>query len=146
MTFWQGVCISLLANTTDILSSGSQAISPHGNGDDEDQVEQWAKQAQNFLICLEMLGFAIAHFYCFPVEEWEEGYRPVENEGKFGDNMALGDLLHDLKLILRHKEKKKGVAKKDKSGLKPSDDSISTVLEEDEELGRTDSNDEGLQS
>lgn len=146
MTFWQGVCISLLANTTDILSSGSQAISPNGNGDDEDQVEQWAKQAQNFLICLEMLGFAIAHFYCFPVEEWEEGYRPVENEGKFGDNMALGDFLHDLKLILRHKEKKKGVAKKDKSGRKPSDDSISTVLEEDEELGRTDSSDEGLHS
>jgi hypothetical protein len=83
-----------------------------------------AKQTQNFLICLEMLGFSIgecnnlsdtssqyvpnscdgslAHFYCFPVEEWQEGYRPpVQDDSKFGDNMALGDFLHDLKLILR---------------------------------------------
>ena len=96
MTFWQGVVITLLADTTDILSTGI------GGGEvDEDQQEQWAKQAQNFLICLEMLGFSVAHFYCFPVEEWEEGYRPVEDSSKFGDNMALGDFLHDLKLILR---------------------------------------------
>ncbi|KAL7539683.1 hypothetical protein ACHAXR_009488 [Thalassiosira sp. AJA248-18] len=144
MTFWQGIGISLLANTTDLLSNGGEAVST-GDGDDEDQVETWAKQAQNFLICLEMLGFAIAHFYCFPVEEWKEGYRPVEDKGKFGDNMALGDFLHDLKLILRHNEKKKRLAK-EKSGIKPSDDSISTVLEEDEELGQTDSNEDGLQS
>ena len=100
MTFWQGIVISLLANTTDLLSDGGETVST-GDGDDEDQVDAWAKQAQNFLICLEMLGFSIAHFYCFPVEEWEEGYRPVEDKGKFGDNMALGDFLHDLKLILR---------------------------------------------
>mmetsp|Transcript_16014 Transcript_16014/g.28881 ORF Transcript_16014/g.28881 Transcript_16014/m.28881 type:complete len:868 (-) Transcript_16014:109-2712(-) len=136
MTFWQGIGISLLANTTDLLENG--------DGNDEDQVETWAKQGQNFLICLEMLGFAIAHFYCFPVEEWVEGYRPVEDKSKFGDKLALGDFVHDLKTILRHKEKKKRIAK-EKLGLKHSDDSISTVLEEDEELGRTDSND-GLQS
>lgn len=100
-TFWQGIGISLLANTTDILSSNGESVNPNGDGDDDDQVDEWAKQAQNFLICLEMLGFAIAHFYCFPVEEWEEGYRPAENKGKFGDNMALGDFLHDLKTILR---------------------------------------------
>ena len=73
----------------------------NGDGDDEDQVETWAKQIQNFLICLEMLDFSIAHFNCFPVEEWEEGYRPVEDKSKFGDNMAFGDFLHDLKHILR---------------------------------------------
>ena len=130
MTFWQGIAIALLASTTDLFSSGGETVST-GDGDDEDQVETWAKQAQNFLICLEMLGFSIAHFYCFPVEEWEEGwvvdtntqyndifhagllmrllgvvlclhrYRPVEDKGNFGDNMALGDFLHDLKLILR---------------------------------------------
>lgn len=95
MTFWQGVAISLLADTTDLLSSSS---SSEGN---EEQQEIMAKQTQNFLICLEMLGFSIAHFYCFPVEEWQEGYRPVQDKSKFGDNMALGDFLHDLKLILR---------------------------------------------
>ena len=31
------------------------------------------------------LGFSIAHFYCFPVEEWEDGYRPTEDQSKFGD-------------------------------------------------------------
>ena len=92
MTFWQGVIIALLADTTDLLG---------GDDDDDERQEVMAKQTQNFLICLEMLGFSIAHFYCFPVEEWEEGYRRVENDSKFGDNMALGDFLHDLKLIMR---------------------------------------------
>ncbi len=98
MTFWQGIAISLLADTTDILGGDSTSGEYIPNNEDQ---EKWAKQAQNFLICLEMLGFAIAHFYCFPVEEWEEGYRPKQNQGKFGDNMALGDFMHDLKLILR---------------------------------------------
>ncbi len=98
MTFWQGIAISLLADTTDILGGDSTSGEYIANNEDQ---EKWAKQAQNFLICLEMLGFAIAHFYCFPVEEWEEGYRPKQKQGKFGDNMALGDFMHDLKLILR---------------------------------------------
>ncbi|KAL7549821.1 hypothetical protein ACHAWF_013083 [Thalassiosira exigua] len=146
MTFWQGIAISLLASTTDVLGVAGEKVSVgKGDMDEEDQAEVLAKQAQNFLICIEMLGFSIAHFYCFPVEEWEEGYRPVEDKGKFGDNMALGDFLHDLKLIMRHKERRKRAAK-EKSGSKPmSDDSISTVLEEDEELGGSDSND-GLRS
>lgn len=50
MTFWQGLAISVLAETTDF------------GGED---AEGWAKSAQNFLICLEMLLFSIAHFYCF---------------------------------------------------------------------------------
>lgn len=144
--FWQGVTISFLASATDLLRSGGEVVST-GDGNDSDQVETWAKQAQNFLICLEMLGFAIAHFYCFPVEEWEEGYRPVEDTSKFGDNMALGDFLHDLKLIMQHKKEKKRIAKEKFGGKPTSDDSISTVLEEDEEMGmgHTDSTG-GLQS
>jgi len=129
MTFWQGLVISLLAESTDILNSGGEAVT---NSEADDQ-EKYAKQAQNFLICLEMLGFAIAHFYCFPVEEWEEGYRPVEDRTKFGDNMALGDFLHDLKLIMRHKSKKR--KSKDKLGSSNSVGSFSTVPEEDEEVG-----------
>jgi len=138
MTFWQGLIISLLAESTDILSSGGEAVT---NSEAEDQ-ETYAKQAQNFLICLEMLGFSIAHFYCFPVEEWEEGYRPVEDRTKFGDNMALGDFLHDLKLIMRHKSKKKKL--KDQLGKSNSVGSFSTVPEEDEEVGSLLDNVEGL--
>ena len=150
MTFWQGLVISLLANTTEILSSGGEALST-GDGDDEGQVETWAKQAQNFLICIEMLGFSIAHFYCFPVEEWEEGYRPVEDTSKYGDSVALGDFMHDLKLILTHNKRKKRLAREKFGTTKPNgdDSTMSTISEGDEEIGRTastDSSDDGLQS
>ena len=136
MTFWQSCVITLLAESTDILGSGGEAVA------DSDQ-EKYAKQAQNFLICLEMLGFSIAHFYCFPVEEWEDGYRPEEDQSKFGDKMALGDFLHDLKLIMRRKSKKKRT--KDQMGSRSSSvGSFSTVPEEDEEVGALLEDVEGL--
>lgn len=86
MTFWQGLALSVLAQTTDV--GGADA-------------DEWAKSAQNFLICLEMLLFSIAHFYCFPTEEWEEGYRVKHSRGNFGDSIALGDFFDDLKLLLK---------------------------------------------
>lgn len=86
MTFWQGLALSVLAEATDV--GGVDAT-------------EWARSAQNFLICLEMLLFSIAHFYCFPTEEWEEGYRIKHSGGKFGDSIALGDFFTDLKLILK---------------------------------------------
>ena len=100
MTFWQGIALTLLANTTNIIGSDNNY---------DDQGDKYAKQAQNFLICLEMLGFSIAHFYCFPVEEWEEGYRPEEDHSKYGDKMALGDFLQDLKVILRYESRRKHI-------------------------------------
>ena len=85
--------ISFLANSTAIAG---------GNEDKTENPEIWGKQAQNFLICLEMLLFSIAHFYCFPTEEWEDGYRPaVEKKMSAGDNLAFGDFVADLKLIVR---------------------------------------------
>ena len=96
MTFWQGLAISILAQTTNFGG---------------DQADEWATSAQNFLICLEMLLFSIAHFYCFPTEEWEEGYRVKHSQGKFGDSIALSDFFDDVKLILKanvnHKKHKK---------------------------------------
>jgi len=92
MTFWQGLVIGFLANRTSIA----------GDTDAEDDKDMWGKQAQNFLICLEMLLFSIAHFFCFPTEEWQEGYRPAaEKKLKMMDNMAFGDFVSDLKLIMR---------------------------------------------
>ena len=82
--------ISILANST---GKGEQ---------DPDDPDIWGRQAQNFLICLEMLLFSIAHFYCFPTEEWQDGYRPaVEKNMSAGDNLAFGDFMADLKLIMR---------------------------------------------
>ena len=76
-----------------------QAISKRTNTDPD----LWGKQAQNFLICLEMLLFSIAHFYCFPTDEWQEGYQPViEKKVRGLDNMAFGDFVADLKLIMRY--------------------------------------------
>lgn len=102
MTFWQGIVLNLLADTTDAFGGGSSA---GGDNDDdgggEDKIEKYAKQAQHFLICLEMLGFSIAHFYCFPVDEWKPGYKPEVDSKQYADKMALGDFLQDLKLILR---------------------------------------------
>jgi hypothetical protein len=115
MTFWQGLAITLLAETTDV-----------GNGGDD--ADEWAMSAQNFLICLEMLLFSIAHFYCFPTEEWEEGYKANHEKGGFGETLALGDFMADLKLILTTKNS----PKKKKKG--PSE---SSIPEEDEESAIT---------
>jgi len=113
MTFWQGLAITILAETTDV--GGSNA-------------EEWAQSAQNFLICLEMLIFSIAHFYCFPTEEWEPNYKADYAKAKFGDSLALGDFMADLKLILRSSSH--GKKKKKKMKKVPSDATIPEVDEE----------------
>lgn len=109
MTFWQGLAITILAEATDV--GGSDA-------------ESWALAAQNFLICLEMLLFSIAHFYCFPTEEWEEGYRANFNKAKFGDSIALSDFFADLKLIMKGNKKKKHNKKQPSEPTVPEEDEI----------------------
>jgi hypothetical protein len=73
-----------------------------------------------------MLLFSIAHFYCFPTDEWEENYKADYNKGKFGDSMAFGDFVADLKLILRSNPSNK--RKKKKKALAEA-----TILEGDEQ-------------
>jgi hypothetical protein len=92
MTFWQGLAITVLAEVTDVGS---------------DNTTEWAMAAQNFLICLEMLLFSIAHFYCFPTDEWEEGYKANFTKGKFGETLAIEDFWADFKLIVMSDKKKK---------------------------------------
>ena len=108
MTFWQGLAITILAETTDVGGGGDST--------------EWATSAQNFLICLEMLLFSIAHFYCFPTEEWAEDYKVNFEKGRFGDSIALGDFMADLRLIMKGNTRKKS--------KKPSEP---TVPEGDEE-------------
>jgi len=87
MTFWQGLVIAILAKTSEKAPAPGME-----NESADDDPDIWAKQAQNFLICLEMLLFSIAHFYCFPTDEWDPAYRPKkDSDTKFGDNIALRD-------------------------------------------------------
>eukprot|EP00567_Pseudictyota_dubia_P010619 CAMPEP_0197446984 /NCGR_PEP_ID=MMETSP1175-20131217/11757_1 /TAXON_ID=1003142 /ORGANISM="Triceratium dubium, Strain CCMP147" /LENGTH=690 /DNA_ID=CAMNT_0042978163 /DNA_START=140 /DNA_END=2212 /DNA_ORIENTATION=- len=120
MTFWQGLAIAILAKTT---NQGEAAPGMAQSDDGEEDPDIWAKQAQNFLICLEMLLFSIAHFYCFPTEEWEPGYRPKqENDKKFGDNIALRDFVSDLKMIMTGNEGGKKKKKKKRGSSKEGDE------------------------
>ncbi|GKY95661.1 hypothetical protein MPSEU_000527100 [Mayamaea pseudoterrestris] len=64
LTFWQGLLINIVVQ----LQASDDMV--------DLDVEQQASQIQNFLICLEMLLFSIAHWCVFPVEEWEPDYRP----------------------------------------------------------------------
>lgn len=90
MTFWQGLAISLLANTAEDRSGGDGQKTPR----------EWSAQVQDMLVCVEMLFFSLAHFFTFPTDEWEEGYRPAESSAKFGDNIALGDFVSDVKFVV----------------------------------------------
>ncbi len=97
LTFWQGIVISFIAN----------AVYSEASMDDFNAVE-WSKEAQSFLICLEMFMFAIAHCFVFPTDEWEAGYREREKrriKAKFGDNLALRDFVKDVKLVMMKKKK-----------------------------------------
>ncbi|VEU38086.1 unnamed protein product [Pseudo-nitzschia multistriata] len=115
MTFWQGMALKILAETTDV-------------GSDANTADDWSEKVQNFLICLEMLLFSIAHFYCFPVDEWQPGYKVNYRKAKFGETMALNDFFTDLKIILTSDDSRK--KKKRASSKKPSE---STIPEEDDE-------------
>jgi Organic solute transporter Ostalpha len=121
-----GLAITVLATITEV------------GGNDADQ---WAKSAQNFLICLEMLLFSIAHFYCFPTDEWEPDYRANFKKSKFGDSIALGDFLSDIKLIMKGNSKKK----KKKQPSEPTVPECDEENEEETDNGEVeeDENDEG---
>ena len=103
LTFWQGIVISFIAN----------AVYNQGQFDEFDPLF-WSKQAQSFLVCLEMFLFAISHCFVFPTDEWEVGYREREKrriKAKFGDNLALRDFVKDVKMVMRKKKKGKSPSK-----------------------------------
>ena len=87
MTFWQGMVITLLAKFVYRV---------------EDPID-WSRRIQNFVICLEMLFFAIGHCFVFPTDEWAPGYQPRvrAHKQKFGDGIALRDFVKDVKLLVK---------------------------------------------
>jgi hypothetical protein len=92
MTFWQGLAISILGQSIDAAGADPEA---------------WAAKSQNFLICLEMLLFSLAHYYCFPTDEWQENYKVNYQKLHLGDSIALGDFFSDLKLVMSKKKSNK---------------------------------------
>eukprot|EP00566_Odontella_aurita_P000659 CAMPEP_0113534256 /NCGR_PEP_ID=MMETSP0015_2-20120614/5063_1 /TAXON_ID=2838 /ORGANISM="Odontella" /LENGTH=547 /DNA_ID=CAMNT_0000433407 /DNA_START=258 /DNA_END=1901 /DNA_ORIENTATION=- /assembly_acc=CAM_ASM_000160 len=127
MTFWQGMVITLLAKAVFIV----------------DDPMEWSRQAQNFLTCLEMLFFAIAHCFAFPTEEWKPGYTPRERSqnAKFGDNIALQDFARDVKFILKSRKKHKIKRKKGHSpyeGLSPANAATATLADDNDDFANED--------
>mmetsp|Transcript_45895 Transcript_45895/g.55690 ORF Transcript_45895/g.55690 Transcript_45895/m.55690 type:complete len:643 (-) Transcript_45895:308-2236(-) len=121
MTFWQGMALSILAKTTEDFDSNSK------------DAQEWAAQSQCFLICLEMLGFSIAHFYCFPVFEWEEGYKRKETSNDLGKIMAFNDFFTDLKLVVRGSANRGSMKSKNDDALTNNQESKLFDLEEGKE-------------
>ncbi|KAL7539858.1 hypothetical protein ACHAXR_009673 [Thalassiosira sp. AJA248-18] len=116
MTFWQRMMLSLIVNIGYADKFNSQ-----------EDANNFIIQAQNFLICLEMLFSAVAHCFVFSPDEWTEGYRQREEERRrrvssraFGDSVALGDFISDVKVVMASKKRRKRQKRLQKAGLSPS--------------------------
>jgi Organic solute transporter Ostalpha len=83
----------LSGNTTTTTSDNNTGT----NDDDDKSSHERAAQIQNFLICLEMLFFSIAHWCVFPAEEWKPDYRPPQHYAKPG--IGLKDFASDISYI-----------------------------------------------
>jgi len=104
MTFWQGLLITIvtyLHPKTFVRSNGASTGDP-------------AEYIQNVLICLEMLLFSLAHFCVFPVEEWEEGYRP-QTLAKPG--LGFQDFVSDLNFVIDSTRASRATRKKYRESL-----------------------------
>jgi len=111
MTFWQRMVITLIASTA-----------LENRFEDDRERREWIQQAQSFLVCIEMLVFAIVHCYVFPVEEWQNDYRPKQHKSNIVDNLALKDFAKDLKYIMKsRKARKRALNKMNREKVRTSD-------------------------
>ena len=77
-TWWQGVLIAILENIGVIDEIGSW---------DADDV---AQGLQDYLVCIEMFLFAIAHSFTFTFQEYVSVYNELDMN-RHGDNTTVGD-------------------------------------------------------
>jgi Organic solute transporter Ostalpha len=80
-------------------TSNGNENTQNGKDDEPMNSHERAAQIQNFLICLEMLFFSIAHWCVFPAEEWKPDYRPQQHYAKPG--IGLKDFAKDIGYIVR---------------------------------------------
>mmetsp|Transcript_34113 Transcript_34113/g.72662 ORF Transcript_34113/g.72662 Transcript_34113/m.72662 type:complete len:621 (-) Transcript_34113:163-2025(-) len=116
MTFWQKMVLSLVVN-----------IGMADKFDSQEDANEFIMQAQNFLICLEMLFSAVAHCFVFSPDEWAEGYREREEARRrsattraFGDSVALGDFINDVRVVMASKKRRNQRKRFSKGELLPS--------------------------
>ena len=127
MTFWQGLAIKILFHG---LS---------GSGDDDDSNSRYTAQSiQQILICMEMLGFSIAHSCVFPSEEWEPGYkrRFYDTFAGFGFRDFASDVVQVVESSKRSMNARRHEAAANSIGT-PSfgtaDDSESSIMQSNED-------------
>lgn len=89
--------------------------------DDDATSRERAAQIQNFLICLEMLFFSLAHYCVFPAEEWEPDYRPKQHYAKPG--IGLKDFASDIGFIMSSSSSARAYRRNNSS--KDGDESLS---------------------
>lgn len=116
MTFWQKMVLSLVVN-----------LGYSDKFDSQEAANDFVVQAQNFLICLEMLFSAVAHCFVFTPDEWADGYREREEQRQgrvpvhsFGDSVALGDFINDVKIVMSSKRRRRKLKQLQKSGVAQS--------------------------
>jgi hypothetical protein len=97
MTFWQGVLISIFAKTV-------VQVNDHVLQSKDTTPTEWSLQAQSFLICLEMLFFAIIHGFVFTTEEWKHGYQPGTAPKLFEESLIFEDFKKDLQFLLKSRD------------------------------------------
>jgi hypothetical protein len=112
LTFWQGLLIDIL-----VQLNNNTALSDDGTKTDVNG-QLKASQIQNFLICLEMLFFSIAHWCVFPVEEWEAEYRPKKYEKP---GIGLKDFVQDVGYIMSSRSDARRYRKRANSVASDSD-------------------------
>ena len=107
MTFWQGLVISLVLSFGHDGDNNTDDDTLSGNDDVTGSLtpQESASRIQNLLICLEMLGFCIAHYFVFPTQEWEEGYIRRRIRVSVGDTIAFGDFISDVQTIYKSSER-----------------------------------------
>lgn len=116
MTFWQKMVLGLVVN-----------LGYSDKFDSQEAANDFVVQAQNFLICLEMLFSAVAHCFVFTPDEWADGYREREEQRQvratahsFGDSVALGDFINDVKIVMSSKKRRRQLKQMQKRGISPT--------------------------